>query len=171
MRCALCEAPCIAEPVATITLDRCSACHALWFDRTELAAALNARVPGIAVDWGRLLRPGKECSLRPSEGCRNASNESVFWMECTHPGDTRGRAPLGAAAQPAGVPDPVSPTYRSAIGLGLPIGHRIRHQGAVTWLHHHGRSQVNTTKPAAVISSAPAFRGSWQSCRPKGPAR
>jgi Zn-finger nucleic acid-binding protein len=66
MHCAWCEAKCVAEPVGSITLDRCSACHALWFDRTELAGAFNARVPGIAVDWGRPLpTPGAEGPLCP----------------------------------------------------------------------------------------------------------
>ena len=55
MQCALCEAACVVEPVGAITLDRCSGCRALWFDRTELAGALHARVPGIAVDWGQPL--------------------------------------------------------------------------------------------------------------------
>jgi Zn-finger nucleic acid-binding protein len=66
MQCALCEASCVAEPVAAITLDRCSGCQALWFDRTELAAAFNARVPGIVVDWGQPLpRPVDEGPLCP----------------------------------------------------------------------------------------------------------
>jgi Zn-finger nucleic acid-binding protein len=61
MQCALCRASCVAEPVGSITLDRCSGCGALWFDRTELAGAFNARVPGIAVDWGQpLLASGNE---------------------------------------------------------------------------------------------------------------
>jgi Zn-finger nucleic acid-binding protein len=55
MQCALCEASCVPEPVGAITLDRCSGCGALWFDRTELAGAFHARVPGLAVDWGRPL--------------------------------------------------------------------------------------------------------------------
>jgi hypothetical protein len=55
MQCTLCEAPYIAEHVGTITLDRCSRCRALWFDRTELAGAVDARVQGIAVEWGQPL--------------------------------------------------------------------------------------------------------------------
>ncbi len=55
MECTLCEASCIAEQVGATTLDRCSGCRALWFDRTELAGAVNARVQGIAVDWGQPL--------------------------------------------------------------------------------------------------------------------
>jgi Zn-finger nucleic acid-binding protein len=55
MQCPLCEASCVAELINSITLDRCSGCRALWFDRTELAGALHVRVPGIAVDWGQPL--------------------------------------------------------------------------------------------------------------------
>jgi Zn-finger nucleic acid-binding protein len=53
MQCALCEASCVAEPVGSITLDCCSGCGALWFDRAELAGAFSARVPGIVLDWGQ----------------------------------------------------------------------------------------------------------------------
>lgn len=66
MQCALCEASCVAELINSITLDRCSGCRALWFDRTELAGAFNARVPGIAVDWGQPLpTPAHEGPLCP----------------------------------------------------------------------------------------------------------
>ena len=66
MQCALCEAPCVAEPINSITLDRCSGCRALWFARTELAGAFNARVPGIAVDWGQpVATPTQEGPLCP----------------------------------------------------------------------------------------------------------
>jgi Zn-finger nucleic acid-binding protein len=55
MQCTLCEASCVAEPVGSIVLDRCSGCRALWSDRTELAAVLGVRVSGIAVEWGQPL--------------------------------------------------------------------------------------------------------------------
>jgi Zn-finger nucleic acid-binding protein len=55
MQCPLCEASCAAELIGAVTLDRCAGCRALWFDRTELAGAFNARVPGVATDWGQPL--------------------------------------------------------------------------------------------------------------------
>ena len=66
MQCALCGASCVAEPIGAITLDRCTGCHALWFDRTELAGAFNVKAPGIAPDWGQPLpSPGDEGPLCP----------------------------------------------------------------------------------------------------------
>jgi Zn-finger nucleic acid-binding protein len=53
VQCTLCDGT--SGPDATfgpVTVDRCGACGGLWFDRTELAAALVHRVPQIAVDWG-----------------------------------------------------------------------------------------------------------------------
>jgi Zn-finger nucleic acid-binding protein len=66
MQCPLCEASCAAELIGAITLDRCAGCHALWFDRTELSGAFNARVPGIVPDWGQPLpTAGEEGPLCP----------------------------------------------------------------------------------------------------------
>jgi Zn-finger nucleic acid-binding protein len=66
MQCALCGASCVAELIGAITLDRCAGCHALWFDRTELAGAFSARVPAVAADWGQPLpSSGDEGPLCP----------------------------------------------------------------------------------------------------------
>jgi Zn-finger nucleic acid-binding protein len=53
VQCTLCEGICRTESLGPVTLDRCGECGGLWFDRTELAAALAHRVPQVSVDWGQ----------------------------------------------------------------------------------------------------------------------
>ena len=52
MRCAICAAPTAEVRMGDVHVDQCTQCKALWFDRTELAAVLAHRLPGLTVDWG-----------------------------------------------------------------------------------------------------------------------
>jgi Zn-finger nucleic acid-binding protein len=53
MNCPWCRASLDLVTLGPVTVDHCPTCGAQWFDRTELAAVLNAEAPGLAVDWGR----------------------------------------------------------------------------------------------------------------------
>ena len=39
-----------------ITLDQCTSCRALWFDRTEFAAAMEHDVPSVTIQWGKSVK-------------------------------------------------------------------------------------------------------------------
>ena len=53
MNCPWCSTRLDPLALGPVTVDSCSRCGPQWFDRTELAAALNAELPGLAVDWGQ----------------------------------------------------------------------------------------------------------------------
>jgi Zn-finger nucleic acid-binding protein len=39
-----------------VTLDQCTSCKALWFDRTEFAASMERDVPGVTIQWGKTVK-------------------------------------------------------------------------------------------------------------------
>ena len=39
-----------------VTLDQCTNCKALWFDRTEFATAMERDVPSVSIQWGKSVK-------------------------------------------------------------------------------------------------------------------
>ncbi len=37
-------------------IDQCTNCKALWFDRTEFAAAMEHDVPSVTIQWGKTVK-------------------------------------------------------------------------------------------------------------------
>lgn len=56
MNCPICSSAMAVIDYNGVTLDQCSACKALWFDRTEFAAAMERDVPSITIQWGKSVK-------------------------------------------------------------------------------------------------------------------
>lgn len=60
MQCPICSSEMAIIDHSGVVLDQCPNCKALWFDRTEFATAMERDVPGVSIQWGKVIkdRPG-----------------------------------------------------------------------------------------------------------------
>lgn len=56
MQCPICSSPMMTIDHSGVALDQCTSCRALWFDRTEFAAAMEHDVPSVTIQWGRTVK-------------------------------------------------------------------------------------------------------------------
>ena len=65
MTCPICSGTMQLVDHSGVTIDQCTACKALWFDRTEFAASMERDVPGVTIQWGKSVKdrhgPARAC--------------------------------------------------------------------------------------------------------------
>ncbi len=56
MNCPICSSSMDVINHSGVTLDQCTNCKALWFDRTEFATAMERDVPSVSIQWGKSVK-------------------------------------------------------------------------------------------------------------------
>jgi Zn-finger nucleic acid-binding protein len=85
MNCPICSSPMAVIDYSGVTLDQCTSCMALWFDRTEFAAAMERDVPSVTIQWGKSVkdRPGpvRKCP-RDASAMKAMEWDGVLFDRC-----------------------------------------------------------------------------------------